>query len=200
MNPFDAMYDGAPPWEIGRPQAAVVRLAAAGRIGGRVLDLGCGTGENALFLAGLGHAVLGVDASAKAIGMATRKAVARGSRAEFRVGDALRLEGLEHRYDTALDSGLFHTLSDAARARYVRGLGRVLKPGSSVFVLCFSDREPAWGGPRRVSRRELEAAWTSEFAVESIQPERILHQQNADGAHAWLASVVHFGRPLSTNN
>jgi SAM-dependent methyltransferase len=200
MNPFDAMYDGVPPWEIGAPQGAVVRLCEAGRVRGSVIDLGCGTGDNALYLASRGHRVLGVDASAKAIGLATRKAATRGSSAEFRVEDALRLEGVKERFDVALDSGLFHTLGDALRPRYARALARVMKPGSTLHLLCFSDREPAWGGPRRVSRRELEATWTAPFAIESIEPERFLSQRSVGGSEAWLATIVHVGRPLSLGN
>jgi predicted RNA methylase len=56
---FESMYAKKPPWDIGRPQAAFVE--AAGRVTGAVLDAGCGTGETALFFAGRGHPVLGID-------------------------------------------------------------------------------------------------------------------------------------------
>jgi len=61
MDFFEKAYHGTPPWDIGRPQREFVRLEEAGKISGDVLDVGCGTGENALFLAGCGHAVWGVD-------------------------------------------------------------------------------------------------------------------------------------------
>ncbi|MCZ7391853.1 MAG: hypothetical protein ABOK23_03925 [Candidatus Methanoperedens sp.] len=57
MNFFDSAYEGIPPWDIGRPQNEFIRLAEDGEISGRVLDVGCGTGENALYLAGLGFEV-----------------------------------------------------------------------------------------------------------------------------------------------
>ena len=56
---FVSAYAGQAPWDIGRPQPAFV--AAAGRVAGRVLDAGCGTGENALFFAARGHPVTGID-------------------------------------------------------------------------------------------------------------------------------------------
>ncbi len=55
MTFFDNAYEGVPTWDIGRPQGAVTRLAAAGLIVGSVVDVGCGTGENALHVAALGH-------------------------------------------------------------------------------------------------------------------------------------------------
>jgi methylase of polypeptide subunit release factors len=75
---FDAAYAGIPPWDIGRPQQAYVELAQTGKIHGSVLDVGCGTGEHALYLAHHGHAVWGVDSSPTAIGKAQQKATARG--------------------------------------------------------------------------------------------------------------------------
>jgi len=60
--PWDASYhDGPPPWDIGRPQPAIGRLASEGGFAGAVLDAGCGTGENALHVASLGLSVLGFD-------------------------------------------------------------------------------------------------------------------------------------------
>src|SRR5271168_1846506 len=81
---WDASYLGGPaPWDIGRPQPAIVRLAAEGGFAGAVLDAGCGTGENALYVASLGLAVLGVDVAETALAMARAKAASRGIEVEF---------------------------------------------------------------------------------------------------------------------
>src|SRR5689334_13801862 len=81
--PWDASYHhGSPPWDIGRPQRVVARLAAAGGFVGSVLDAGCGTGENALHIAARAVAVMGVDVAETAIAQATAKAAARGIAAE----------------------------------------------------------------------------------------------------------------------
>ena len=96
-NRFVEAYKGKPPWDIGGPQPAFEALADAGEIAGPVLDAGCGTGENALFLAALGFEVVGVDAVEAAVEAARRKALARGLEAEFLVHDALALEGLGRR-------------------------------------------------------------------------------------------------------
>src|SRR2546421_3797464 len=76
---FDALYQGAPPWDIGRPQPAYLELAQAGAVRGRVLDVGCGTGEHALMAAGLGLEATGIDVAAAAIAIAERKARERAS-------------------------------------------------------------------------------------------------------------------------
>jgi len=85
---FDAMYDGTPPWDIGRPQPVFQRLADAGAISGRVLDVGCGTGEHALLAASLGLDALGVDTAPSAVAAARRKAGHRGLPARFLVQGA----------------------------------------------------------------------------------------------------------------
>src|SRR5436305_5539045 len=82
---FDAMYEGTPPWDIGRPQPTFVELAERGAFRGRVLDVGCGTGEQALLAAGLGLDASGVDASPTAIAQAEQKATERGLNARFLV-------------------------------------------------------------------------------------------------------------------
>jgi SAM-dependent methyltransferase len=96
-RPWDASYDdGPPPWDIGRPQPAIVRLASEGGFAGAVLDVGCGTGENALHVASLGLPVLGVDVAETALAIAREKAKtkARGIEVEFAAADALQLERL----------------------------------------------------------------------------------------------------------
>ena len=71
---FSPAYEGTPPWDIGAPQPAIVRAAGRELIGGRVIDIGCGTGENSLFVSALGHDVLGIDAVPRAIALAKGKA------------------------------------------------------------------------------------------------------------------------------
>ena len=82
---WDASYqdDSPAPWDIGRPQAAFVRVASEGGFAGDVLDAGCGTGEHALLAASLGLPVLGVDLAETAIALARKKAEERRSNAEF---------------------------------------------------------------------------------------------------------------------
>jgi SAM-dependent methyltransferase len=167
---FESAYGGQAPWDVGRPQKAFVD--AADQVRGSILDAGCGTGENALFFAARGHAVAGIDFLDEPIARARRKAAERGVDATFLVKDALTLKDWTERFDSEIDSGLFHVFSDAARRQYVEGLAAVVKPGGRLFLLCFSDAEPGTQGPRRVARPELHAAFSSGWVVESIRPSR----------------------------
>ncbi len=189
---FDNAYrdGGTPTWDIGHPQGALVRLAGRGLIEGTVLDAGCGTGENALYLAGLGHAVVGVDFAAAAIRRAVGKAAGRGLPVEFLVADALDLASLGRTFDTAVDVGLFHTLGDDERLSYAASLGAAVRPGGLVFVLCWSDRNPFGRGPRRVSPGEIRAAFRAGWRVETIDPEWLDTRLPEGRIHAWLARIA----------
>jgi len=197
MTFFDNAYEGTPTWDIGRPQGAVVRLAEAGLIDGSVLDVGCGTGENALFLASLGHEVVGIDLARAAIEKARAKAVERGASVAFEVRDALDLVGLDlvgpwclgRAVDTALDVGLFHTLQPADRARYAASLWAVMRPGGRLFLLCWSNRNPFGYGPERVTRRQIRASFRTGWVVEAIQEEVLETRLPAERMHAWLARL-----------
>lgn len=137
-----------------------------------VLDAGCGTGENALFLAASGHQVTGIDFVEQAIRIARRKAAERGLTVEFQVKDAMTLGDWDRRFGTVIDSGLFHVFSDEDRIRYIAGLTHVTEPGGRLLLLCFSDEEPGTHGPRRVSQREIRAAFDGAWTVEEIWPRR----------------------------
>jgi cyclopropane fatty-acyl-phospholipid synthase-like methyltransferase len=168
---FDAMYAGTPPWDIGRPQSAFVRLAEQGLVRGRVLDVGCGTGEHTLMAAALGLEATGIDASPTAIDLAKRKAHERGLEAQFLIWDALELPALAEReelFDTILDCGLFHVFDDDDRATFVHGLRSIIAPDGRYFMVCFSDRQPDGFGPRRVTQEEIRASFAEGWLVESI--------------------------------
>jgi len=187
---FDAAYQGTPPWEIGTPQPALAELARRGRFRGRVLDVGCGTGEHALLAAELGLEATGLDSSPRAIAMAQDKADRRGLPVRFRVGDALDLGSLGERFDTVVDSGLFHVFDDERRADYVRNLGLVTSPGGHLLLLCFSDQMPGEFGPRRVTEDELRASFAAGWSVDSLDRSRMQVTFAPEGANAWLAALT----------
>jgi 2-polyprenyl-3-methyl-5-hydroxy-6-metoxy-1,4-benzoquinol methylase len=195
---FKAAYAGQAPWDIGRPQRAFVDVAD--RVTGSVLDAGCGTGDNALFFAGRGNPVTGIDFLEEPIRVAKQKAAQRGLAATFLVLDALALNELPERFDQVIDSGLFHVFSDDHRQRYVVALAAVVKPGGRVFLLCFSDEEAGTHGPRRVSRQELHDAFAHGWSVESIAPSRFEVRPDLKGLSfseggpkAWFAVIRRLG-------
>ena len=189
MDFFDSSYRGTPPWDIGRPQKEFVELMRRGEISGSVLDIGCGTGENALFFAGEGYEVWGIDSSPLAIQKAKEKATGRGLRVHFLVMDALDLARLDRKFTTATDSGLFHTLSDEDRPVFVNALAAVLSPGGRYFMLCFSDLEPGGYGPRRITEREIRESFRDGWTINYIRPAVFESRTRAEGPRAWLSSV-----------
>jgi SAM-dependent methyltransferase len=180
------------PWDIGRPQPAIVGLADAGEIASPVLDAGCGTGEHALLLAARGMEAVGVDLSPTAVARAREKARTRGLDADFMVGDVLALDRLERRFATVIDSGTFHVFDDPDRARYVRSLASALEPGGVLHLLCFSEETPGTEGPRRVTQAELRASFADGWKVTRIEATRfdVRGDWLADRPHAWLATMV----------
>jgi SAM-dependent methyltransferase len=192
---WDGSYAASepPPWDIGRPQPAFTRLADAGLLRGRLLDAGCGTGENALLAAERGADAMGVDISPLAIKRARGKATARGVAARFEVADTLSLGQLGLAFDTVIDSGMFHVFDDAERARYVASLASVLRPGGTCYLMCFSEHEPGDVGPRRVRQDELRSAFGDGWDVTEIVPGEFDINPGPwfghDTTQAWLATI-----------
>ena len=185
---FDQSSSGISSWDIARPQPAIVRLAQSGEIVGTVLDVGCGTGENALYLSSLGHEVTAIDTAQEAIDKARRKSLERRLRVNFRLVDALALPCLGLTFDTVIDSGLFHVFSDEERVEYAKNLGAVLMPGGRYFMLCLSERETR-EGPRRVTKAEITDAFRDGWTINDIQETKFETLIHEGGAWAWLATI-----------
>jgi ubiquinone/menaquinone biosynthesis C-methylase UbiE len=189
MDFFNSAYKGTPPWDIGRPQEEFVGLVRRGEITGSVLDIGCGTGEHALLFASEGHEVWGIDSAPRAIEKAREKAAERGLTVHFLVMNALELSTLDRKFDTATDSGLFHTLSDADRPVFVENLAAVLAPGGKYFMLCFSDLEPPGYGPRRITKEEIRESFRDGWTINYIQAAAFESRTRPEGPRAWLSSI-----------
>jgi 2-polyprenyl-3-methyl-5-hydroxy-6-metoxy-1,4-benzoquinol methylase len=186
---FDRAYEGVPSWEIGRPQSAVVRLSEAGLIAGSVLDVGCGTGRNSLFLAELGYPVLGIDIAAAAIARATAASVEEGVPAQFLALDAFHLAELGRTFDTIIDIGLFHTLQPFDRVAYAASLRAAIAPGGRCFVVSWSDRNDFGYGPQRITRGAIRSTFSIGWRVEAIVAETLETRLAGGTAHAWLAHL-----------
>ncbi|HTY16011.1 MAG TPA: class I SAM-dependent methyltransferase [Methanoregulaceae archaeon] len=190
MDFFDSAYQGRPPWDIGRPQKEFVDLVLRGEMKGSVLDIGCGTGEHALFFAGEGFDVWGIDTSPLAIGMAKEKAAERGLQVRFLVMNALEIAKIGRKFDTATDSGFFHTLSDKDRVIFVNNLATVLLPGGTYYMLCFSDLEPPGYGPRRIAKGEIENSFGEGWVINYIRSAIFESIRRDKGSRAWLTSIT----------
>jgi SAM-dependent methyltransferase len=114
---------------------------------GRALDLGCGPGRNALYLASLGFQVDAVDLSPTAIAWAQERARDAGADVRFHCGDAFELTAAEPggTYDLIYDSGCFHHLPPHRRVSYLALLERALAPGGHLALTSFAAGEAGSG-------------------------------------------------------
>lgn len=126
-------YLGKPPWDTGVSPPELLAFIES-HLPGRALDLGCGTGTNAITLAKCGWQTVGVDFVGRAVRVARRKARLEGVQVDFRQGDVARLEGITGHFDLILDIGCFHSLTPAAKRSYIENLPGLLSP-NGVFML-----------------------------------------------------------------
>lgn len=188
-DPLRALFGDIVPWDIGEPQPALVELETTGQIRGRVLDVGCGLGDCALYLAGRGYQVTAVDNSPLAIHRASARAHALDLAVELLVADAITLDALAGRgFDTILDAALYHGLHPHQRAAYAAALHRAAAPGAQLHLVGFSDAvPPEIFAPHRCTADEIRstlalAHWTAmrfaraHYTVSSAVTRQILHQ------------------------
>ena len=167
-------FEGPPPWNIGEPQPELAELMRAGKFRSDVLDAGCGFAELSLALAAQGYTVVGVDLTPTAIAAAKRAAQERGlSSASFVQADITSFSGYDGRFNTVVDSTLFHSLPVEGRDGYLRSVHRSAAPGASYYVLVFAKGAfPAeWETkPNEVDEDELRAAVTKYWEIDEIRP------------------------------
>lgn len=152
---------------------------------GRALDLGCGRGRGAIYLAQQGWKVTGIDAVERALRVARRRAARSGVNVEFVHGDLTQLDraGITGPFDLFLDLGCFHILPDQVRARYGESITRVAAPDARLIMFAFSHNKQPFG-PRGAERADIEQNLSPSWTITWSAPETNLPYRTPRGASA----------------
>jgi SAM-dependent methyltransferase len=148
---------------------------------GRALDLGCGNGRNAIFLAQNGFAVEAVDYSRAAIEWATERANEAGAHVELRCQSVFELKPEPGAYDLVYDSGCFHHIPPHRRSAYIGLVSAALRPGGFFGLACFkpeggsgyADEEvyerKSLGGGLGYTEEQLREHWSGAFQIQVLR-------------------------------
>lgn len=138
---WDTFYsnrDRNVPFFVNKPDENLVKYHENQMIPkGKLLDLGCGPGRNAIYLAQQGFIVDALDSSQEAISWAREQAEEKGVKVNFLQGNMFQLELEDNEYDLVYDSGCFHHIAPHRRISYLQLLDKVLKPKSYFALTCF---------------------------------------------------------------
>ena len=182
---YDLTYrSGKPRWDSGAVPSEVIALAASEHAR-TALDLGCGTGTSAIYLAQKGLAVVGIDFAPNAIAAARDKAQRAGVAIDFHVGDVTRLDslGVKEPFDLVLDVGCFHGLDAAGRARYAEQVARLTHPGSQFLIWGFEGKR--FFGAYGVTPEQVRQQFQPHFTLDRIEHSDGLNHR----AGAWYRLV-----------
>jgi len=167
----DRIYQELPlekiPWNSETPPDVLVQLVQDERIRPcSTIDLGCGAGNYAIYLAGHGFDVTGVDSSPAAVRIAKENAKKRGVRCKFIVADLLGdLHEVTDIFEFAFDWEFLHHIFPEDRETYIRNVYKLLKPEATYFSVCFSEKDPQFGGSGKY--RKTRIGTTLYFSSES---------------------------------
>ena len=191
---YTSLYAGGAPWDIGIHQPTIERLEREGLIKGNVLDVGCGRGDNTLFLSSKGYSVIGIDYVSSVVEHAKKRASQAGDSPMFRHMDLFNCDELGAVFNTIIDSATFHGLSDSERPKYAIALGRVCAPRATLHILGFGDQEMRSGGPRRLSEQTFRSTFEGTgWIITRIESIKFVATGFDGGADALLCSLAYVG-------
>lgn len=184
---FYADRDKGVPFFINAPDESLVAQVTDGRIApGRVLELGCGPGRNALYLAGQGFTVDAVDLSPVAINWAKERMTAAGVTVNFACDSIFTVPFEAGTYNLVYDSGCLHHIAPHRRFSYLELINRALKPGGLLGLTCFNEKM-GYAGPEQELYRDgslhgglsfteklLRALFTPAFEMLELRPMRVM--------------------------
>jgi SAM-dependent methyltransferase len=187
---YRMIYHGNAPWDMATPQPEVVAIAERGGFRGRVLDIGCGSGANTLYLAGRGHPAVGIDFVGEVIERARLAADKLAVQATFLERDVFADLGDLGTFHTVLDCATLHGFSDTERRRYGERIEALTVDGSRVHVIGIGVGELRPGGPRRLSREVIDDTFPAE-RWELVECRDVLYAATIfpGGAHAIAAEL-----------
>lgn len=159
MNHWDSIYESGAykrQWDYKYPSQELVATVATLGVAEAVmaLDLGCGAGRDAIFLAQCGFKVIGVDISQKAIDIAQERAAEAGIIVDWRCGSALELPVADESLDFISDRGCFHLISENEREQYSLEIARVLKTDGTFLLRGFGSKHAH--GVGKVTKEQIE--------------------------------------------
>ncbi len=183
------MAGAKPPWSIGEPQPELAALIEQGKFKGDVLDAGCGEAAISMCLAEKGFTTVGLDQSPTAVELAKAEAAKRGlDNATFEVADISDFGGYDGRFDTIVDSTLFHSMPVELREGYQQSIVRAAAPGASYFVLVFDKAGMPDGPAHPVTEDELRDVVSKYWTIDEIRPARI-HGVFPEGFEAFFPVI-----------
>jgi len=187
---WDARYrSGDLPWDLGRPSPELVRVLDEYDIAPcQTIELGCGTGVNAVELASRGFQVTAVDLAPTAIERARQRAQEAGAAVDFTVANVLELpDDVVRRgpFDFVFDRGCYHSVRRVDCERYLQTLQRLTRTGTRYLSLSGNPNEENLEGPPRVAEQEIRGELGRLFGIVHLRTFRFTNPDGSEGPLAW---------------
>jgi methyl halide transferase len=173
------------PWDSGVPSKELIRvLDAEGISPCRAVELGCGTGTNAIYLAKRGFDVTAFDCAPAALEQARKKAVEAGANVRFLEADLCRFNLEVEAFDFLFDRGCYHSVRRIDIAGFLKTLRRLSRPGTRYLLLAGNANEEG-PGPPRVHEHEIRIDLEGLFEIQFIREFRFEVSDPPEGFLAW---------------
>ena len=172
---FNFVYQDIAPWDIGVPQPAMTAILEKFPPTNPILDIGCGSGDLAIYLAQLGHQVIGIDFVESAIKNAQAKSDSlpheTAQFVSFKVADALKPSLLQQKFGAVVDSGFYHLFNPDQCDQLIKEIASILLPNGCYYLHEFAIEFPVPNMPRQISAEEIQARFTVEkgWRIKEIQ-------------------------------